>query len=546
MSFNKILLIQPPIEDFYETDIRLQPIGLCYLKSSIQKSYPNISVKVLDFHNGWGRKSIPIPKPLKYLQPYYQYPDKSPFSVFYHYYHFGASFEEIIETIKSEKADLIGISSLFTPYFKEVIKTAEVIKHHLDIPIILGGSHVSAMPEQMLKYDCVDYIIRGEGEKPMVEFIKCWNENGDFKSVPNLGYKVGDALIINPVRRNYAFSQIPNPDFSDFDVADYLYEKKPLAFITTSRSCAYKCSFCSVHTTFGKKYRKRDTDSIFQEMIQRYQKGYRVFDFEDDDLTFNKSNTINLCQKLQSHFNPGDIELLAMNGISYMGLDEELLIAMKKAGFSNLNLSLVSSNEATIEQCNRLHRIEKYLEIVDIAYQLGYQIVSYQIVGLPFENLDAMIETLILQTQLPVLVGASMFYLPPGSPISEQFPLQSETDMFKARLTAMAVETDQFSRTDIYTLFVTVRIINFIKGLSCASDQYRLTDLLNDLEDSNNTTKIGIMLLRSLFKEQQLYAITGKQQQVRTQFNFLLFKKIWKQLKTITTQENKTIVLDLE
>jgi radical SAM superfamily enzyme YgiQ (UPF0313 family) len=546
MLLNKILLIQPPIEDFYETDIRLQPIGLCYLKSSIQKYYPEIKVKVLDFHTGWGRRSIPIPKPLKYLQSYYQYPDKSPFSVFYHYYHFGASFKEIIETIETEKADLIGISSLFTPYFQEVIQTATMIKQHFDIPIILGGSHVSAMPEQMLNYDCVDYIIRGEGEKPIVEFIKCWNKKGDLKTVPNLGYKKGGSILFNPIQENYPFNHIPNPDFSDFDFSDYLYEKKPLAFITTSRSCVYKCSFCSVHTTFGKKYRKRDTESIFQEMLQRYKAGYRVFDFEDDDLTYNKKNMIDLCQKLQSHFNPGDIKLLAMNGISYMSLDEELLIAMKRAGFSHLNLSLVSSNSATIEQCHRPYRLEKYYEVIEIAHRLGYQIVSYQIVGLPFENLKAMIETLILHANLPVLVGASMFYLPPGSPISEQFPLQSETELFKARLTSMAIETDQFCRSDIYTLFITVRIINFIKGLSFSSYQYLLSDLLDELENKNNKTKIGIRLLRRLFKEQKLFAFSGKQQHLRTQFNFLLFRKIWNQLKTITTQENKSIVLDIE
>ena len=546
MALRNILLIQPPIEDFYETDIRLQPIGLCYLKSTIQQYYPEINVKVLDFHSGWGRKSIPIPKSLEYLKPYYQYPDKSPFSVFYHYYHFGASFEEIIETIKKEKADLIGISALFTPYFQEVIKTAEIIKKHLDIPILLGGSHVSAMPEQILKYDCVDFIIRGEGERPIVEFIKSWTENGGFHSVPNLGYKKDGKLILNALLDNYPFKKIPRPDFSDFDLQDYLYEKKPLAFITTSRSCAYKCSFCSVHTTFGKKYRKRDADSVMQEIIQRFESGYRVFDFEDDDLTFNKQDMIELCQKLQSYFEPGEIELLAMNGISYMNLDEAILTSMKKSGFSHLNLSLVSSSTETIKLCHRPHRLEQFHDTVIIAYRLGYKIVSYQIIGLPFETLDSMIKTLVVHAQLPVLIGASMFYLPPGSPISQQFPIQSETDLFKARLTAMAWETDQFSRSDIYTLFITVRIINFIKGLFVSGNGSTLTDLLKNFSSRDNRDATGIGLLKTLFDEQKLFAISGKQQHLRTQFDYSLFTRIWKELSYIQTQENKSIILCTE
>jgi len=546
MKLSKILLIQPPIEDFYETDIRLQPIGLCYLKSTIQQYYPEISVKVLDFHSGWGRKSIPIPKSLEYLKPYYQYSDKSPFSVFYQYFHFGASFEEIIEVIKKEKADLIGISALFTPYFQEVIKTAEIIKKYLDIPIVLGGSHISAMPEQMLKYDCVDFIIRGEGERPIIEFIKCRIENGDLNSVPNLGYKKDGELILNPLLENYPFEKIPRPDFSDFDLQNYLYEKKPLAFITTSRSCAYKCSFCSVHTTFGKKYRKRDADSVFQEIIQRYESGYRVFDFEDDDLTFNKQDMIELCQKLQSNFKPGEIELLAMNGISYMSLDEVILTSMKKAGFSHLNLSLVSSSAETIKMCHRPHRIEQYHDTVNIAFRLGYKIVSYQIIGLPFETLESMIETLLVHVRLPVLIGASMFYLPPGSPISEQFPIQSEEALFKARLTSMALETDHFRRSDIYTLFITVRIINFIKGFSASGNKCTLIDLVKDLDGGDYRTTMGMKLLQILFDEQKLMTVSGKQHHLRTQFDYSLFSRIWNRLSYIQTQENKSIVLSTE
>ena len=81
----RILLIQPPIQDFYETDIRLQPIGLCYLKAAILNRFPDSEVILRDYHQGWGRKTIPIPKELSYLRPYYAAWDKSPFSTFFHY-----------------------------------------------------------------------------------------------------------------------------------------------------------------------------------------------------------------------------------------------------------------------------------------------------------------------------------------------------------------------------------------------------------------------------------------------------------------------------
>ena len=69
------------------------------------------------------------------MRDYYAYPDKSPFSAFYQYYHFGASFEDIAEDVAREQPDIVGISSLFSAYSREVIACAEAIKARLGVPI---------------------------------------------------------------------------------------------------------------------------------------------------------------------------------------------------------------------------------------------------------------------------------------------------------------------------------------------------------------------------------------------------------------------------
>ena len=160
----KIVLVQPPVRDFYDTDVRLQPIGLCSLKAVLGKFLPEIKVVVRDFHHGYGRRTIAIPSELAYLKPYYQFNDESPFSTFHHYWHFGASFEEIAETVAKERPDLVGISSLFSPYYREALECARVIKRATGAKILLGGSHVSAMPERMLSDPDVLHHPRGRGK----------------------------------------------------------------------------------------------------------------------------------------------------------------------------------------------------------------------------------------------------------------------------------------------------------------------------------------------------------------------------------------------
>jgi len=539
----KILLIQPPIQDFYDTDIRLQPLGLCMLKAAAKKFMPNMQVTVRDYHQGHGRKTIPLPTELSYLRQYFKYPDSSPFSTFFHYYHFGASFEEIAKDVTYEKPDLVGISSLFSPYHREALACAREIKKRLNIPILMGGSHVSAAPLSVLNDWSVDFIIRGEGERPFVEFLKAWKAGLPLESEPNLGFKRNGEPVLNPMAENFALGDLPVADFSDLSPDRYLFEKKPLCFITTSRGCPHQCTFCSVHLTFGDKFRRRSPENVLSEIRQRYSEGYRVFDFEDDNLSFSKEDLKTILNALIAEFPEDDLRLVAMNGISYLSLDRELLELMKKAGFRSLNISLVSANADVLTRLKRPHTLKKYLDVVNQAHSLGFDIVSYQILGIPYETPDDMVDTMALMASLPVLIGASIFYLTPGCPIAGEFPEMTESDIFKSRSTAMAIETDQFRRDDLYTLFITARIINFLKGLRLTGEKVSLQDALKQAESAGHREKLGAQLLRKLLDERRLYAATKGGFEALPGFKADIFLEVWTKYRSVRTLDGTWIDL---
>ncbi|HEY2917944.1 MAG TPA: radical SAM protein [Candidatus Binatia bacterium] len=519
----KVLLIQPPIEDFYDTDVRLQPIGLAYLKAAIKKHLPEVEVIIKDYHGGCGRRTVPIPKELRHLSNYYSFADKSPFSTFHQFYHFGKSFDEIEAEVAELKPDVVGISSLFTPYFREALEIAARVKKRMNAIVVLGGSHASAVPESLLQSPHVDYVIRGEGEKALVEFLGHLLNQKSVEDVPNLAYKYDGEIVSNHMADNFPIDELPLPDLSDFASSTYTLAGKPLTFMITSRSCPHKCSFCSVHTTFGTEYRRRSLENVLEEIALRYQQGYRVIDFEDDNLTYYKNTFKELCRRLIERFPNREMEYVAMNGISYLSLDDELLELMFRAGFTNLNLALVSSDKTVRETTKRPHTLEAYVRVVKKAHQLGFKIVSYQILGLPNESLESMIQTLAFNARLPVLLGASPFYRTPNAPIARGLHL-NESDFVRARLTALAIETENFSRDDIYTLFVTTRIINFLKGLPLSAPTSLLDLMSRDWRDPRAC--IGFELLTKLSKEGRLYFSHTAGFVENTRFNTNLFLQI--------------------
>ena len=539
----KLLLLQPPIQDFYDTDIRLQPIGLAYLKAAVRHFLPDVEVVIRDYHQGRGRRTVPLPRELAYLRDYYPWPDKSPFCTFHEYFHFGADFETLARDVAAEAPDLVGISSLFSPYYREALAAAAAVKQKLGVPVLMGGSHVSAMPEFMLARPEVDFIIRGEGERPLVEFLKAWQAGAPLDSVPGLGFKREGALVLNPVEDNFAMDDLPVPDLSDFRPEDYLFENRPMSFVITSRSCPHKCTFCSVHKTFGFDYRRRSVPRVLDEIRARYAQGYRVFDFEDDNLTYYREPMKELCRSLIAEFPRKDIQCVAMNGISYLSLDEELLGLMKEAGFTHLNLALVSSDLTVRETTKRPHTIKKYLEIVRLASRMGFEMVSYQILGLPNESLESMIQTLVFNAGQPVLLGASPFYLTPNSPIAKDFPAPSETDVFRARLTAMAVETQDFKRDAIYTLFVTTRILNFLKGLPVPGE-VSLEEALAAGEAGDARSQLGVRLFRKILSGEGLFAQTPQGLKPLPRFRSEVFFRVWNRIGRLACQNSGMILMD--
>lgn len=540
----KLLLIQPPVEDFYDTDIRLQPVGLCSLKAAVRKHLPQFQVTVRDYHRARGRQTIALPRQLHYLRDYYSVQDRGPFSSFYNYYRFGAAYEEIAKDVAREQPDLIGISALFSPYFREVLQTAAAIRRRCSAPIIAGGSHVSCAPESMLQDKNIDFIIRGEGERPLVEFLRCWLQGCDLASVPNLGYKLPDSIVLNPLADNYPIDQLPMPDLDDFPPERYLYEKRPVCMVVTSRGCPHCCGFCSVHRTFGARYRRRAPAVVVQEMQLRYEQGYRVFDFEDDNLTFDRQGFHELCRLIMENFADRDIELLAMNGVSHRSLDAETLLLMRRAGFSHLNLALVSANAEVLRAVGRPHQVAQFAEVVKGAHDAGFHILAHQILGLPGETQDSMVKTLALLATLPVLVGVSIFYLTPGSAIADTFPPMSEDDFCRSRSTAMAIETEHCGRGDLFTLLVTARILNFLKGLPMDGDATDFSTLAEKFSGGEGREALGFSILSRLLQEGALFAFTGRDYVLQPRFDAALFFRVWNKTETLVTQDGKGIHLN--
>lgn len=484
----RILLLQPWIEDFYATDCRIQPIGLAYLAGALARRFPEYETTIYDCLAGGEKRTLAYPHEFAYLRRYYGRPRRGPFALFHQYYRFGKSIDRIRADLLARAPEapvLIGIASLFTPYYRQSLALAAVCREIFpDTPIVMGGNHATLHPRSLLAppeaNGGADFVLRGEGEDGICQLVEALRGERSFDSIANLVTRdhlttEGDtsaAGLTLPEPEAPELNDIARPIFTGLNPNDYSYNQQPMSFLITSRSCPHHCSFCSIHAVFGQRYRVREVDDIFQEILERYKQGVRHFDIEDDNFTVNKREVGRLLDRIIAARLP--VKFSAMNGLSYISLDRELLTKMRDAGFESLNLALVSADQLALRFADRPHTLERFENILTIAAELNLRVTAYFIAGMPHQTIAEMWQTLGTLAAGQCLVGASPFYFTPGSPIhrrerdnpairlaSQKF---SGDALFSARLTAMDLECDQFDRDDIYTMFRLTRVINYVKA----------------------------------------------------------------------------------
>lgn len=165
--------------------------------------------------------------------------------------------DESVEDLDLETdADLVGITCM-TPLAPRAYEISQRFRER-NIPVVMGGVHVSSMSEEAQRY--ADAIVIGEGETVWPQLLEDF-EAGRLNKV----YQAGERPDI---------TQLKTPRRDLFN-GDYFVDT-----VQTSRGCPFDCNFCSVTAFNGAKIRMRDVDRVVEEISGL--KNKRLFIVDDN------------------------------------------------------------------------------------------------------------------------------------------------------------------------------------------------------------------------------------------------------------------------
>ncbi|MEW6554392.1 MAG: radical SAM protein [Actinomycetota bacterium] len=283
-------------------------------------------------------------------------------------------------------SDLVGISTI-TPTANEAFKILARIKEAGDIPVVMGGPHVTFLPDEALERGA-DFVVRGEGEYSLRELVRMlMMGDDDFASVPGLSYLSGERTVHNQeVPQVRHLDDLPWPDLTMIEG----HGKIRIVPVMTSRGCPYNCKFCSVTKMFGRRYRFRDTSDVLDELEVLSRRSRRSVFFYDDNFTASPRRTKEL---LSGIIDRGlKIRWTAQARVDVVR-DEEMLRLMRDSGCTFLYLGLESINPRTLESYRKEQTVQDIADAVRVLHHYGIKVHGMFVLGSDEDDLRTIKDT---------------------------------------------------------------------------------------------------------------------------------------------------------
>ena len=260
-----------------------------------------------------------------------------------------------------EEFDVVAISS-FSAQIGEAYALADRYRA-LGTKVILGGLHVSAVPDEARAH--ADAVVIGEGE-------------------PAWPQVVGDLLAgtLQPVYdargTKYDFTESPMPRFDLLDI-----ERYNRLTVQTQRGCPFRCEFCAASMRISPQYKVKPVARVLDEIHAIQSLWKRPFiEFADDNTFVNRAHSRDLMRALAKE----GIRWFTESDVSVAD-DLELLDLMKDAGCAEVLIGLEGTSFSALDgveqQSNwKAKRVDRYLGAVRAIQDRGIRVNGCFVLGL--------------------------------------------------------------------------------------------------------------------------------------------------------------------
>lgn len=334
-------------------------------------------------------------------------------------------YSESISKIKWDDvldADIVFIG-IFTFSAVRGYELARYVKENSNSLVVMGGLHASMNYTEAVNY--CDYVLLGEGDESVIELITAINQGKpvDFEGV---AYKRGDIVT-------FTGNRTPPQNIDTIPNRHLLYNYKKMAGhnalwpqVHASRGCPHHCDYCAVVRHFGRNVRVRTPENVVEDIRQaiafyddrRISRLCHILWLTDDNFFADRTWAISV---LNAIIDSGIQYSFTIQARYEVGMDDEMLDLMKKAGFVEVAMGIEFLENEAFEQ---FHKISNYEDIVQSVLNIqkhGLNVRGLFILGADNHRrgVGKTLADFVIKYNICGVLIQSMYFVP-GTPVYEK------------------------------------------------------------------------------------------------------------------------------
>jgi len=305
-----------------------------------------------------------------------------------------------------EAAPSLIVLDTSTPSIVSDLSLAEELAALLpDAPVFLVGTHVSALPEQVLiRSPFITGIAVGEYDNTLPEAASTLEIRGDLRNVPGLWLNTPEKPFFTgnrkPVTDLDSLPMLADVYRNHLKPENYFFAaaRYPSVMIITSRGCPFNCSYCLWPQVLHRgTYRARSAASVAEEFlkVQEYFPQVQEVVFEDDTFSVDSKRVEDISDAL---IRAGS--RLPWTANTRANLSLPAMKKMKKAGCRLLIVGYESGNQGILNGVGKGTTVDQNMSFAVRARQAGLMVHGCFMAGNPGETLETLDETLRMAIRL--------------------------------------------------------------------------------------------------------------------------------------------------
>lgn len=316
--------------------------------------------------------------------------------------------------------DLIVSIMSFEWFDKDVDEVKAIREKFPTIKIGLFGHYPTHFARQTIELTNAHFVMMGEPDLVFNNLLQSLNSNLPLADVLGLAFKSDDGNIVI----NQSDRRVPNPNLLPMPPYNLLkaelysepFLKSPFGMIQSARGCPYMCNYC-VHS-FGTKLTALTPENVI-EHISFWKKTFNIqsLRFIDDTFTAVPSRVIKICKLMIEH----NINLQWSCLSRADTLDEEMLYWMKKAGCIRLAIGVETASQRLMDELNKGTNAEEALKNVLKAKSMGFQIMTFYLVGIPGETDEDVNASIEFAKKTSHFISVDELLVYPGTSLYEKY-----------------------------------------------------------------------------------------------------------------------------